>query len=373
VIQTVLPTSFTVADMERALQLYCDVLGFTVVGRPPSRPRGGPLPLHPVWGELPERLPDEDDRANWDPYQERVCGIPGARINIFLWLAAPDGETMLELLEYAPPDSPELPPRRSFVEPGKTTVVLSAVGLEELVGRLREVGGLDLVSVPQRYESASHVPSLCCYAHDQDDNALCLVERLDGSGGEGGIRSVLQTSITVARMERALEFYCDRLGFTISGRDESQPRGGPTYVHPLWGPRPEHLPAEQDRARWDPYQERVAGVPGARIREFCYLVAPDGKTPLEVVEYEPLSDARQVPRPRAFNEPGKAIVVMAATELPELAAGLRAEGAALVNDPQWHATGDSGSWCAYLHDPDGNAICLVERVPAAVEAASHRA
>lgn len=171
----VLPTSFTVRNMERALQFYCDVLGFRIIGRDASLPRGAGEWSHPIWGPLAEHNPNEDFRAEWDVYQERVCGIFGARINVFHWLLAPDNKTVLELLEYAPPNSGECPPRRrAFNEPGKAIVVLAVTGLVEVCKKLREAG-VALVSDPQFSKKGDGLAG-SVYLHDADDNALCLIE-----------------------------------------------------------------------------------------------------------------------------------------------------------------------------------------------------
>ena len=163
-VMRVLPTSFTVKNLDRSLKFYMDVFGFSISDH------------HPTGFHIDNPFPSAEgpEREAWDAYQEVVCGIEGAVLRQLIYLLAPDGQTMVELLEYDPPgrDS-ELPRIRQFNEPGKAIVVLEVKDSAALVERIRELGG-EVVAPPQR-----HGLSLCTYILDPDENAICLFEGLE--------------------------------------------------------------------------------------------------------------------------------------------------------------------------------------------------
>ena len=150
-ITTVLPTALTVSDLRRSLEFYCGLLGFRVAAE----------------------VPPPAERARWDVYHERVCGIAGARINV-VYLEASDGQTHLELIEYVRP-KPETPPRRAINEPGTAIVALGVSGAEAEVRRLREAG-VAILSDPVPYRSDEGVQTTTTYLYDPDGNLLCLFE-----------------------------------------------------------------------------------------------------------------------------------------------------------------------------------------------------
>jgi catechol 2,3-dioxygenase-like lactoylglutathione lyase family enzyme len=150
----VLPTALSVSDMERSLGFYCDLLGF----------------------EVAAELPPEAERDRWDDYHERVCRIPGAQIRV-VYLAAPDGESHLELIEYLRPKSAPRE-RRGLHEPGAAIVALACTESAEAVERLR-AGGVHVLSDPVPYETDDGARSRTTYFYDPDGNALCLFESVE--------------------------------------------------------------------------------------------------------------------------------------------------------------------------------------------------
>jgi catechol 2,3-dioxygenase-like lactoylglutathione lyase family enzyme len=143
------------------LQFYQGAFGFRVSER------------HPTGFHIENPFPPAGGREReiWDAYQEVVCGIEGAILRQLIYLTAPDGESMVELLEYGPgAQEGDLPRLRDFNEPGKAIVVLEVTGSAELVARVKELGGT-VVAPPQLHEG-----SLCTYVLDPDGNALCLFE-----------------------------------------------------------------------------------------------------------------------------------------------------------------------------------------------------
>lgn len=152
-IDRVLPTALTVSDLQRSLAFYCDLLGFQVAAR----------------------LPPDAERERWDSYHREVSGIEDAVIHV-VYLQTPDGQSHLELIEYA---SPRLRAsgRRSLAEPGSTIVALATSDSAGAVARLREAG-VEVLSNPVPYETDSGERSLTTYLFDPDGNALCLFESL---------------------------------------------------------------------------------------------------------------------------------------------------------------------------------------------------
>jgi catechol 2,3-dioxygenase-like lactoylglutathione lyase family enzyme len=149
------------------------------------------------------------------------------------------------------------------------------------------------------------------------------------------IESVLPTALTVSDLERSLRFYRDVLGFVVATE----------------------LPPESERDRWDVYHEQVSRISGARIR-VVYLVAPDGQTHLELIEY---LEPRQEPGERELSQPGTAIVALAVRNSAAAVEQLRSAGVEVLSDPVYYRSDDGQeSYTTYLYDPDRNALCLFE-------------
>jgi predicted enzyme related to lactoylglutathione lyase len=164
----VLPTSFTVRNIERSLKFYQGAFGFVISDH------------HPTGFHIDNPHPPMEgpEREAWDAYQEVVCGIKGAVLRQLIYLIAPDGETMVELLEYEAPAGQEALPRiREFNEPAKAIVVLEVTDSAELVERIRDLGGT-VIAPPQAYKN-----SLCTYILDLDGNAICMFEGTSPAGG----------------------------------------------------------------------------------------------------------------------------------------------------------------------------------------------
>lgn len=150
-ISAVLPTALTVSNLERSLEFYRDLLGFDVAAE----------------------LPPAAERDRWDRYHQLVCKIPDAQIKV-AYLAAPDGQTHLELIEYVRPRVPPRP-RPGLNEPGTSIVALATGDSHGAVERLRAVG-VEVLSDPIPYTSDDGVSSLTTYLYDPDGNTLCLFE-----------------------------------------------------------------------------------------------------------------------------------------------------------------------------------------------------
>jgi catechol 2,3-dioxygenase-like lactoylglutathione lyase family enzyme len=143
-----------VADMDRATDFYCGLLGMVVVDV-----KG----VGSTW--------DDAEQRRWRAYHERCVGLPGAEIRVAL-LQAPDG-TQLELIEYRTPKMAARP-WRSPAEPGSAVISFRVGGSERVVADLREAG-VDVLGGPVEYV-LDGVRSRTTYLHDPDGNVLCLFE-----------------------------------------------------------------------------------------------------------------------------------------------------------------------------------------------------
>lgn len=137
--------------------------------------------------------------------------------------------------------------------------------------------------------------------------------------------------ITVADVERALAFWRDMLGFEEAGRGTIE-----------W----EHL-------------DRLVALPDTKI-EWVDLRIPGGGT-VELSQYHrPVGIAVE---PGEENEPGRSHVSLLVDDLASMLARLRATGVrARTDEPVDIPVGSyAGGKAAYVFDPDGVEIELIER------------
>ena len=153
-ISHVLTPALTVSNMESSLRFYCDLLGFRVEAE----------------------LPPAGERARWDAYHQRVCGLADAQIRV-VYLAAPDNETHLELIEYLGPSDPA-PDRPTVSAPRTAIVALGLEGSDAAVETLR-AAGVEVLSDPVPYTTDDGVSSKTTYLYDPDGNLLCLFELME--------------------------------------------------------------------------------------------------------------------------------------------------------------------------------------------------
>jgi len=137
------------------------------------------------------------------------------------------------------------------------------------------------------------------------------------------------TGLSVADLERSLEFYVDMLGCDVLWRREETP----------------------------PWLQEIVGFPGCVVKR-AQLRIPGGGHVLELLEYA-------TPRGAAVdthtNNPGTAHLCLLVEDLEEAYAALRARGARFRSPPVRIADGPSrGGLALYLLDPDGIAVELFQ-------------
>lgn len=131
-------------DLDRALDFYCGVLGFTVASRL-EWPKGTELP-------------------------DTIMGLSGSAARQAKLRA---GNCFLELFEFSSP--PPQRPDRGLQDYGITHICLYVSDMDAVVARL-EKAGIGFRSEPQRRETHASV-----YGHDPDGNVLELLEVTDDS------------------------------------------------------------------------------------------------------------------------------------------------------------------------------------------------
>lgn len=146
------------------------------------------------------------------------------------------------------------------------------------------------------------------------------------------VRGVDHVGLTVADLERSLDFYCGLLGLRLLDRGDDD----------------------------DPVLSRITGLDGVRAR--CADVDLGGRV-LELIEYVEPRGRRLRQRPC---DPGATHLALEVEDADALWQRLADAGVPVTAPPQ--ELPGPGAWrgarCAYLRDPDGRIVELVERAPA---------
>jgi catechol 2,3-dioxygenase-like lactoylglutathione lyase family enzyme len=140
-------------------------------------------------------------------------------------------------------------------------------------------------------------------------------------------RALDHVGVTVDNLERSLAFYCDLLGLDIIEVSEG-------------------------------HNGSVVGLPEARMR-IADVATGDG-TVLELIEY---TAERSAPSPPAHNAPGCAHIGMRVADLDATLDTLGTAGTQPAGEPMLVVDGLAwaGTRIAYVRDPDGSLIELVQR------------
>jgi catechol 2,3-dioxygenase-like lactoylglutathione lyase family enzyme len=142
-VRTVRHTGIVVTDMERALGFYRDELGLSV----------------------------RSDQLETGEFVEAILAMPGTAVRT-VKLAAPEGPTLVELLEFRDGSPPETPGDLRRI--GATHAALTVDGLEVLFERLRS-RGIPFLSEPR---VSADGRARVCFCTDPDGTPLELVEPL---------------------------------------------------------------------------------------------------------------------------------------------------------------------------------------------------
>lgn len=141
------------------------------------------------------------------------------------------------------------------------------------------------------------------------------------------IRSLRHFGIVVRDLERALEFYCGKLGFAVSRRMEES----------------------------GAFLDTVLAAPGTKVTT-VKLGAGEGAALIELLQFD-------VPKPENGGEPslfrtGATHFALTVTDLDALHESLAACGTTFLSKPR--RSPDGLALVAFCRDPEGNLIELVE-------------
>lgn len=144
------------------------------------------------------------------------------------------------------------------------------------------------------------------------------------------MRGLHHTAITVANLDRAIDFYCGVLGLELA-----------------------HEPTDQFSG---PFVEQALRVPGANLR---IAVVRAGADLIELLEYA--APPSPVERPLPGNAVGAAHLAFLVDDIEAKKAELEAKGVQFFADIATNEAGALAGWrWVYFSDPDGVVLELIE-------------
>jgi cyclase len=179
-----------VADLDRSVRFYRDVLGFDVQ----PAPGGGPIP----WDTSPEL--------------RQLHGLPGARVR-YVAARVPGARCGVELVEFERADGK--PVRRRMQDPGAVTLILLVRDIDAAFARLK-AAGTEVVSTggaPVTPSPTSKTRAII--VKDPDGHFVELAQLVPAPATTAPASSNIfdiRFRITVSDAERAAQYYRDQLG-----------------------------------------------------------------------------------------------------------------------------------------------------------------
>ena len=319
-VAAVATVGMTVADLERSVDFYTRVLGFT--------------------------LRSEVVAAGTDV--ERLDAVAGARKRVArLGLGA---ET-IELTEYATPHGRSIPADARSNDRTFQHVAIVTSDMQHADRRLRRARVRAVSAGPQRLPdwnpSAGGIEAF--YFRDPDGHVLEAIHFPPGKGDARWqcaradapgtpttcplFQGIDHTAIVVSDTVRSLAFYRDLLGLRIAGTSEN----------------------------WGVEQARLNGVAGAHLR-ITGLRAAAGPG-IELLEYLAPRDGRDAPADLAANDVAHWETTLVTADLAATAHGLAAAHVAFVSPPAVPFAGAPLGFSAatMVRDPDGHALRITTR------------
>jgi len=310
-VSAVATVGFTVADMERSVAFFRDVLTFT---------------------------PVSDVEVAGDAY-ERLQGVFPARIRV---VRMGLGDETVELTQYLAPAGRPIPADARSNDRSFQHVAIVVRDIDAAYARLRQHAVRHVSSGPQRLPdwnpNAGGISAF--YFRDPDGHALEIIHFPAGKGDPRWQRptdrlflGIDHTAIVVGSTEASLAFYRDVLGFRVAGASEN----------------------------YGPEQERLNAVFGARLR-ITGLKVPGGPG-VEFLEYLSPGDGRPMPDDERASDLMHWQTMLLTPDAAALAARLRAGGYRFVSPGVVELPdGTLGFRRGLLvRDPDGHVMQVVER------------
>jgi len=179
-----------VADLDRSLRFYRDVLGLEVSAAPPS----GPIP----WDTSVELL--------------QLHGLPTARLRYFA-ARVPGTRCGIEPVEFANVD--RRPVQRRMQDPGAVTLILLVRDLDAAFARLTAAGVTVVTTGGAPVEPSPTSKTRAVIVKDPDGHFVELAQLVPVPATEAPASSNvidIRFRVTVADVERTTQYYRDHLG-----------------------------------------------------------------------------------------------------------------------------------------------------------------
>ena len=299
----------TVADLDRAVPFYRDVLSFTPV----------------------------DTVEAQGPSVSQLLGVFGAHVRIVTLTV---GEQRLRLVEFLSPQGRPHPPDAQSNDHWFQHVAIVVRDMDRAYQRLRRHNVPQISprpqTLPKSIPAAAGISAL--YFNDPTGNALELIHYPPDKGRARWHREtdalflgIDHTALAVADTEESLALYRDRLGFSVAGTSLNV----------------------------GPEQERLTGVFGARVR-ITALRPPGGGIGIELLEYQAPSTGRPMPADTKATDHWHWHVRMRTADVASIVDTLLNEGRPFVSPGLVTVAstpiGDNGG--AMLRDPTGHVLLL---------------
>jgi catechol 2,3-dioxygenase-like lactoylglutathione lyase family enzyme len=309
-VQAVTTVGFTVADLDRAVAFFRDVLQFT------------PVDERELAGEAYERL------SGLFPVRARV-----ARLRL--------GDETVELTQYLAPAGRPFPTDFKSNDRAFQHIAIVVSDMDSAYARLRRAHVTHVSSGPQRLPdwNPNAAGIVAFYFRGPDGHVLEIIAYPAGKGDARWQRKdrlflgIDHTAIVVDDTETSLRFYRDALGLRVAGESEN----------------------------YGPEQERLNGVFGARLR-ITALRAASGPG-IEFLEYLAPSDGRPYPADTRASDLLHWQTTLVSGDAASLGARLRARGDAFVSPGvvELEGAGVDARRGLTVRDPDGHTMRIVER------------
>ncbi len=313
IVQRVAMIGFTVADIDRSVNFYSDVLAFGKVA---------------------------DFRISREPY-DRLQGVFGSHVRIVHMSL---GDQIIELTQYvAPSDGRPIPVPSRGNDLWFQHMAIVVSDMDQAYETLQRHQVRQISPEPQTIP-ASNVPAAGIKAikfRDPDDHNLELLWFPPDKGAARWHQAsswlflgIDHTAITIADTAASLAFYRDQLGMKVAG--------GSLNIGPT--------------------QEYLDNVFGARVRVTA-MVPAEAPPHLEFLQYETPPGGRPMPTDTQANDLWHWQTTLLVDDVQAAADALRAAGVRLVSSDivTISETPLGFSRAMMVRDPDGHAMRLVQR------------
>ena len=293
-----------VADMDRALGFYRDVLGLTVTGTIPYAPNDAVAKFgHTEGGQS----------------RVSVLRVPGLAMGV-------------ELIEYK--DIARTPQRPHFVDPGAANLALRVSGLDTLFPKIKSYPGVNILTADGKPVTIT-TPNGTLHAVFVQDPDGFVVELLDtpnppAGSAPGSVIAGSAFEATVRDTEQSAKFYKDLLGFNVTV--------GATFND------------NKDMAA-------TAGAPGASFRQSRATI-PGTTVPFTLIEFK---NARRKELSGRTQDPGTTVLQLIVRDVTALTAKLKAAGVPIVTTGGEPVQVSPVLKIAIVKDPNNMLLELVER------------